>query len=154
VTKRADPQASITPPDSTELIPGIRAAPGTLRLQYSRSSGPGGQHVNKTSSKAELWLALQGLSGLSPAALARLRNLAGRRLTLADEIHLSSGLHRAQEANRQAILTRLRELIQQALIEPRPRRKTKPTRASRRRRLESKRHRGATKAARNVRDDD
>ena len=61
-----------------------------MRSEYARSSGPGGQNVNKVNSKAELWVTLSAMTGLTPAASARLARLAGRRLTAAGEIHLTA----------------------------------------------------------------
>jgi ribosome-associated protein len=137
--------------DPSELAPGVRALPGALRLQFARGSGPGGQNVNKVNTKAELWLKLNLIEGLSHAAIERLRHLAGRRLTDADEIHLSEDAHRSQRANKQEIFDRLRQMILEARIEPKRRRKTRPTKASRRKRLQSKRHRGEIKSQRSGR---
>lgn len=137
-----------------QLAPGVRVPTSAVHIQFARSSGPGGQNVNKTSSKAELWLPLSALMMMSPPARARLMKLAGRRLTKDGELHLVSEIHRAQEANRQEILDRLRELITQAMIEPMRRRKTRPTRAAKRKRLESKRHRGKIKSTRRSSSDD
>jgi ribosome-associated protein len=131
-----------------ELAPGVSVAADALRLQYARSSGPGGQNVNKVSSKAELWVAVEALVGLSDRARARLREQAGSRLTKADEIHLASDESRSQESNRQIVLDRLREMIVRARHEPKVRRKTKPSRAARQRRLEGKKRRSETKALR------
>ena len=130
-----------------ELAPGVRVPESALRWQFARSSGPGGQNVNKVNSKAELWLPLDSLA-LSDRAMARLRALAGRRLTSGGEIHISADTERTQEANRAAVLDRLRELLVEAMHEPKLRRKTKPTRASKQRRLESKRRRSQVKARR------
>ena len=138
-------------PDRT-IAPGVTVAPGGITIAFSRGSGPGGQNVNKLNTKAELWLSLTQIAGLSPAALERLRALAGRRLTAAGELHLVSDLHRTQEGNRREIFQRLRELIVQALRQPRRRRKTRPTAASRRQRLDSKRRRSQTKRTRSDRD--
>lgn len=132
----------------TEVAPGVFAPTGTLRVQFARGGGPGGQNVNKLNTKAELWIAVAPLRGLRAGAKARLRDLAGARLTQADEIHLTAEAERSQEANRQAVFDRLREMIVRAKVEPKVRRKTKPTRASKRRRLEQKRRRGAIKADR------
>lgn len=131
-----------------ELAPGVRIAADGILVQFSRGSGPGGQNVNKVNTKAELWIDLQRIAGISPAALQRLRRLAGQRLTDRDEIHLSSDSHRTQQANRKQIFERLRELIVAAQVQPKHRRPTRPTRASRRRRLESKRKRSDLKAQR------
>jgi ribosome-associated protein len=133
------------------LAPGVRVAPGGLRMSFSRGGGPGGQNVNKLNTKAEAWITLARISGLAPAALGRLRALGGRRITDADELHLVSDIHRTQEANRREIFTRLREMIILAQKQPKPRRKTRPTAASRRRRLESKRRHSQAKASRGAR---
>jgi ribosome-associated protein len=132
------------------IAPGVAVEAGGIRLQYSRGSGPGGQNVNKVNTKAEAWIKLERIAGLSYAALNRLRELAGSRLTKGDELHLSSDQHRTQEGNRREIFERLRELVIVARKEPRRRRKTRPTAASRKRRLESKRRRGETKAQRRM----
>src|SRR5438876_10207060 len=111
------------PPAAFTLAPGVYAPAAALRFQFARSSGPGGQNVNKLNTKAEVWLRPELLHGLSPRALERLRHLAGKRLTTEGEIHIASDTERGQEANRQAVLARLRELIVQAKVEPKPRRK-------------------------------
>ncbi len=131
-----------------ELAPGISTAPAGLRMQFARSSGPGGQNVNKVNTKVELWLSLEHLRGMSLAAMARLRALAGGRLTIADEIHVTAEAHRSQESNRADAMEKLRQLLIEASVEPKRRRKTRPTRASRKRRLEGKRRRGELKSDR------
>ena len=133
---------------TTEVGPGVRAAESGVRLQYARGGGPGGQNVNKLNTKAELWVTLASLQGLDDAAKHRLAKLAGRRLTAAGEIHLSSDTHRTQQMNRAAVFDRLRELIVQAQHQPKRRRKTRPTRASKQRRLDAKKVRGSIKSTR------
>lgn len=146
---------SDTPPTSPETTHGIELAPGvfaappsSLRLKYARSSGPGGQNVNKVNSKAELWIAVTALAGLKPAAAERLRALAGSRLTRNDEIHLAGEESRSQEGNRLMILDRLREMIVRAKVEPKARKKTKRSRGAQLRRLDSKKRRGEIKSQR------
>jgi ribosome-associated protein len=134
------------------LAPGVSVAAGGLRIKFSRGGGPGGQNVNKLNTKAQVWIQLDQLSGMSAAALHRLRGLAGRRVTDGDELHLVCETERTQEGNRRELFERLRELIVQAKKEPKPHRKTRPTAASRRRRLESKRHRSEIKAHRGGKD--
>jgi ribosome-associated protein len=131
-----------------EIVPGVRVVESSIRFRYARSSGPGGQNVNKVNTKAELWVSLDDLFGLTPRALDRLKQMAGKRLTGAGEIHIASDTERTQEANRTAVLDRLRALLAQAVHEPKARRKTKPSRASKRRRLDAKRRRGEVKANR------
>src|SRR4051794_19734549 len=106
-----------------ELAPGVSAPPGAVRFQFARSGGPGGQNVNKLNTKAELWVRIEALAGLSPGAIERLRTSAGWRMTAAGELHLVSETERGQEGNRAAVLERLRELIVQAKVEPKKRRK-------------------------------
>jgi ribosome-associated protein len=137
-----------SPSANVELAPGVSAPSSALRFQFSRSGGPGGQNVNKLNTKAELWLSVDAIVGLTHRARQRLVALAGKRLTQSGEIHLASESERTQEGNRSSVLQRLRELIVSAAHEPKPRRKTKPTRASKRRRLESKRSRSQIKSRR------
>ena len=134
--------------ETIELAPGVRVAQSAIRLQYARSSGPGGQNVNKVNTKTELWVPLGALSGLTERGLDRLRQMAGKRLTQAGELHIASDTHRTQEANREAVMQRLAALVSQAAREPKARRKTKPSRAAKRRRLESKRKRSEVKSNR------
>jgi ribosome-associated protein len=133
---------------SSDIAPGISVAPGGLRMQFARGSGPGGQNVNKVNTQAELWLELSSLRGLNDGAMRRLTELAAPHITLAGEIHLWSSTHRTQERNRAEVMDKLRELIVRAMVVPKKRRRTKPTAGSRRRRLEGKRHRGEIKAGR------
>lgn len=134
--------------EGVELIPGVRVAESAMRFQYARSSGPGGQNVNKVNTKAELWVVLTAITGLTPAAMQRLRRLAGRRVTSAGEIHIAADVERTQERNRGAVLDRLRQMLEEAKREPKVRRKTKPSKAARQRRLESKRRRSDVKSGR------
>ena len=131
-----------------ELAPGVTVAESAMRWQYARSRGPGGQNVNKVNTKAELWVPVAAIVGMYPDALERLVKLAGRRHTLAGEIHIAADSSRSQEGNRIEALARLRELIVAAQFRPKARRKTKPGRGARERRLESKRRRSKTKAQR------
>jgi len=139
---------------SVVLAPGVSAPPTALRFQFSRSSGPGGQNVNKLNTKAELWVMVADIIGLTDRARYRLASLAGKRLTQAGEIHLSAETSRTQEGNRSDVLERLRELLVAATHEPKPRRKTKPSRASKQRRLTAKKHRAEIKVGRRARGDD
>ena len=137
-----------------ELPPGISIAPDALRIQYARSGGPGGQNVNKVNTKTELWIALDAVYGLDDAAMTRLRTLAGRRITKSNELHLIAQTSRTQEGNRAAALERLRELLTEALRAPKARRKTRPSKSSRHRRLDSKKRRSEVKESRRFRSDD
>ena len=112
---------------------------GEYTLAYVRSPGPGGQNVNKVATACELRFYVATTSLLDDSARQRLRALAGRRLTQADEIVIEAHRHRSQEANRRDALDRLAELIVQARYVPKPRKATRPSRAARARRLDSKR---------------
>ena len=142
------PQEPQPDEDPGWIAPGVRVRPGGVRIQYARSSGPGGQNVNKLNTRAELWVRIDSITGLTHRVVERLRTLAGSRLTLDDQIHLRAETNRSQESNRREVLDRLRELLLQARVEPKPRKKTKPSKAAKRRRLESKRQRGEVKARR------
>lgn len=134
--------------EAVELAPGVHIEPAGLRYQFSRSSGPGGQNVNKVNTRAELWAKLSAVTGLSERAMARLIQFAGKKVTAAGDIHIAADAHRSQEANRLAVFERLQDLISQAKHEPKTRRKTKPSRAAKQRRMDAKRRRGETKAQR------
>ncbi|HEY2588404.1 MAG TPA: alternative ribosome rescue aminoacyl-tRNA hydrolase ArfB [Tepidisphaeraceae bacterium] len=134
--------------DGVELAPRVAAPASAMRWQYARSSGPGGQNVNKVNTKAEVWIPVAAIAGLSERATGKLRSLAGKRLTGSDEIHIAADTERTQEGNRAAVMQRLRELLLAAMHEPKPRRKTKPSRGARQRRLDAKRRRSETKARR------
>lgn len=129
------------------VAPGVWVAKDALRFSAVRSSGPGGQNVNKRSTRVELRLALEAL-GLAPAPTQRLRTIASHLVTDADELVITSDEHRSQRRNREACLTRLREMVVAARVRPKVRRPTKPTAGGKRRRLEEKRRRGETKRRR------
>jgi ribosome-associated protein len=119
-----------------------------LSWTAARSSGPGGQHVNKSSSKVELRFDLDACTVLGPAVKARLRALARSRLSADGQIRVVSQRSREQPRNLDDARERLAELIREALVPPKPRRETKPTRASKRRRVQAKRQQSAKKQLR------
>jgi ribosome-associated protein len=127
-----------------DIAPGITIGDAELDWKFIRSAGPGGQNVNKVASAVQLRFDLAANVVLHPAVKARLRRLAGRRLNDDGSILIAARSERSQEQNRREALARLEALIRAALIAPKPRRKTKPTRASKERRLESKKQRGVT----------
>jgi len=121
---------------------------GDVSMTFVRSSGPGGQNVNKVASGVQLRFDLAGTTALGESVKQRLRRIAGRRLTDEGAILIFARNHRTQERNRSEALERLAELIRRALVEPRPRKATKPTRASKERRLEGKARKRQTKRLR------
>ena len=109
-----------------------------LSFSFVRASGPGGQNVNKVATAAQLRFDLAGSTLLNDAARARLRQLAGHRVNADGSLLIVARNHRTQEGNRREALGRLQALIAAALIEPKKRRATRPTRASQVRRVDSK----------------
>lgn len=130
------------------ISPEISIPDEEFEWKFVRSSGPGGQNVNKVASAVQLRFLLPLNSSLPAAARNRLRRLAGQRLIDDGSILISARAERSQEQNRRAALERLAELIRAALVEPKIRKKTRPTRASKERRIESKKRRASTKRQR------
>lgn len=114
----------------------------------SRSSGPGGQHVNTTDTRIQLRWNVVESAALSDAGRARVLKILASRITEAGDLILASDSHRSQRRNREDVTQRLAAMVREALIPPKPRKKTRPTRASRERRLEEKRKNAQTKQGR------
>lgn len=126
-----------------------------LRFDFVRSSGPGGQNVNKVSTAVQLRFDAARSPSIAPDVLGRLARLAGKRMTADGVLVITARRHRSQQKNREDAIGRLASLVRQAAIVPKKRRKTKPTKHSKERRLEDKRRTSRIKKKRRrVRDDD
>ena len=119
-----------------------------LEVRVSRSSGAGGQHVNKTSSRVEIVWNVLGSRALSEEQRARLSDRLSSRISSEGEVRVVASDTRSQTQNRELAEERLIELVRRALIVPKKRRATKPTRASKEARLESKKRHSSKKAQR------
>jgi ribosome-associated protein len=133
---------------SLVIRPGLEIPDSELEVAFIRSAGPGGQNVNKVASAVQLRFALDRNVSLREDVKSRLRALAGQRLTDAGEILISARSHRSQEQNRRDAEGRLRELVLRALVAPKKRVATKPSRASKERRLDTKTRSQRTKRLR------
>ena len=131
-----------------QVTPKIIIEDWELTEQFIRASGPGGQNVNKVSSAVELRFEAERSPNLPPQVKARLRRLSGRRWTKDGAVLLHVDETRSQSRNREIARERLAELVRRATDIPKRRRPTRPTLASKRRRLEAKSRRGEIKALR------
>ena len=125
--------------------------PAEIEIAFIRSSGPGGQNVNKVSTAAQLRFDLRGSPSLPEAIKTRAARSAGSRLTNDGVIVITADRFRTQALNRDDAIARLVELLREAAVPPKPRRATRPTLASKQRRLEGKKQRGNVKSLRSTR---
>jgi ribosome-associated protein len=133
---------------SLAVTEAIRVPEEELKERFIQASGPGGQNVNKVASAVELRFDVAGSLALPEAVRQRLMRLAGRRLTQEGVLVIQARRHRTQERNRADARERLAELIRRAAVPPKPRRATRPTKASKERRVEAKKGRSAVKRMR------
>ena len=132
-----------------EVTSTINLRDGEIQTRFVRASGPGGQHVNKTSTAVELRFDVRASPSLPEPVRARLYRLSGSRLTQDGVLVLVAQEHRSQELNRQAAVERLVDLVREAArTPPPPRKKTKPTYSSKLKRLDGKSRRSGVKAMR------
>ena len=141
------------PPETRPAAPirithGITLDPSEIEESFVRAGGPGGQHVNTTSTAVQLRFDVRRSPSLPDDVRGRLERLAGSRLTRDGVLVLQAQGHRSQKRNREEALARLVALVRAAARPPVPRKPTRPTRASKRRRLEHKKRHGALKALR------
>jgi ribosome-associated protein len=137
-----------------EITPTLVIPENELSWSFARSSGPGGQNVNKVASKAVLRWDIAVNTSIPTEVKNRLAIQQKRYFTVDGGLIITSQLTRDQDRNRQDCLDKLRASLLQALVVPKARKKTRPTRGSKRRRVEEKRRRGAVKQARRRPGDD
>ncbi|RUT33042.1 aminoacyl-tRNA hydrolase [Arsenicitalea aurantiaca] len=134
--------------DRIAITGSLSIHPDEVEESFVRASGPGGQNVNKVSSAVQLRFHLMGSSSLPGPVKTRAARLAGARLTKEGVILITADRFRTQQLNRDDALGRLVGLLAEAAVPPKPRRPTRPTLASKQRRLKSKAERGAVKKLR------
>lgn len=137
-----------------EVTPRVRIPLAELVYRASRSSGPGGQHVNTSSTRIEVVWDVAGSTALADDERARLLARLGRRLDSAGQLRLVSGEFRSQLRNREAVTERLRTVVAAALTVPKRRKRTRLPAAAKAARLEAKRRRSAIKRTRRTRPDE
>ncbi len=127
---------------------GVTVPLAALSVRATRASGPGGQNVNKVASKVELRVDLSRIEGLDAGARARLAGLVAGSLDADGQLLVVSQLTRDQQRNIEDALEKVRRVVGQAMVRPRPRRATRPTRGSVERRIEDKKRRSRVKEGR------
>ena len=130
-----------------EITPSFSIDERELHFDFIRSAGPGGQNVNKVATAVQLRFDVRA-SALPEEAKERLLALAGHRATAEGELLIEARRYRAQEQNREDATQRFVELVRKALLPPKPRKKTRPTVASKAKRLEQKKRKGEVKRTR------
>ncbi len=138
-------------PEPILVTSGVRVLPGALEVHAVRSSGPGGQNVNKVSSKILLYVDLSGIEGLDAASRKRLLTIAGRRIDASGRLLITAQESRDRFRNLEDAREKVRVLVARSLVVPKRRRPTGPTRSSKERRLAGKKRDARIKAVRRAR---
>ena len=128
-----------------DVSPALRVPLSELEYRATRSGGPGGQHVNTSSTRVELWWDVAGSPALSEEQRRPLLARLASRLDAAGRLRLVSSSSRSQLRNREEVTERFRRIVAEGLVVPKPRKRTKPSRAAKAARLERKRRRSAVK---------
>lgn len=131
-----------------EITPALIIDDAALEERFVRASGPGGQNVNKVATAVQLRFDVDGCRLLAPDVRERLKGLAGSRMTDEGVLVIDARTHRTQGQNREDARERLADLIGKALIRPKRRKKTRPGKAAKERRLDTKKRRADTKRGR------
>jgi ribosome-associated protein len=131
-----------------EITPALSIDERELQIDFIRASGPGGQNVNKVATAVQLRFDVRGSTSLSEEIKARLTRLGGSRMTVDGVLVLEAKRHRTQEQNREDAIGRFIELVRRATEKPKPRKRTRPTLASKEQRLKSKKKRADVKRTR------
>lgn len=132
----------------TAVDSGAEISPEEVRFDFVRASGPGGQNVNKVATAVQLRFNARNSRSISPEVAERLIRLAGKRANSSGEIIIEAKRYRTQQRNREDAMDRLLRLIRQASVSPTPRRRSRPTLASKLKRMQEKKLRSEIKKAR------
>lgn len=130
-----------------EITPSLRIDESELQIDFIRSSGPGGQNVNKVATAVQLRFDVRA-SSLPEEVKSRLLQIAGKRITSEGVLLIEAKRFRTQDQNREDALQRLAELVRRSLVRPKARKRTKPTQASKEERLKEKKRKGEIKKMR------
>jgi ribosome-associated protein len=134
-----------------EITPSLQIDERELQIDFIRSSGPGGQNVNKVATAVQLHFDVSA-SSLSEEVKARLMHLAGKRITNEGVLLIEAKRFRTQEQNREDAIQRFGELVRKSLVKPKARKRTKPTPTSKEERLKEKKRKGEIKKLRRSKD--